>query len=81
MEALRLADSPEARNETGKIAVLDPLLCIGCGVCAHTCPSQSLVLERREVIVDPPEDARDYMKRFMAERRAESHVKKGGETV
>jgi electron transport complex protein RnfB len=81
MEALRLEESPEARNETGKVAVLDPLLCIGCGVCAHTCPTQSLVLERREAIVDPPEDARDYMKRFMADRRAESHVKKGGETV
>jgi NAD-dependent dihydropyrimidine dehydrogenase PreA subunit len=80
MEALRLEDSTETPNERGKVAVLDPLLCIGCGVCAYTCPAQSLVLERREVIVDPPEDARGYLKRFMAERRAEFHVHKGGET-
>jgi len=80
MEALRLEDSPEARNKTGKVAVLDPDLCIGCGVCAYKCPTKSLTLERREVIVDPPKDVRDYMKRFMADRQAAS-LKKRGETA
>ena len=80
MEALRLEDSPEARNKTGKVAVLDPDLCIGCGVCAYKCPTKSLMLERREVIVDPPKDVRDYMKRFMADRQAAS-LKKRGETA
>jgi len=80
MEALRLEDSPEARNKTGKFAVLDPDLCIGCGVCAYKCPTKSLMLERREVIVDPPKDVRDYMNQFMADRQAES-LKKRRETV
>jgi ferredoxin len=80
MEALRLEDSPQAKNKTGKVAELDPSLCMGCGVCAHKCPTQSLVLERREVIVDPPEDGRDYMKRFMAERQAEPDLKNRGGT-
>jgi hypothetical protein len=38
------------------------------------------MLERREVIVDPPKDVRDYMKRFMADRQAAS-LKKRGETA
>lgn len=80
MEALQLEDSPEAKKKRGKVAKLDPSLCIGCGVCAHKCPTQSLVLERREVIVDPPEDARDYMKRFMVERQAKSNLKNRGGT-
>ncbi len=80
MEVLRLEDSPQAKNKTGKVPEPDSSLCIGCGVCAHKCPTQSLVLERREVIVDPPEDGRDYVKRFMAERQAESDLKNRGGT-
>ena len=70
MEALQLQSSPEARNKTGQVSVLNLDRCIGCGVCAHKCPAKSLALERREVIVDPPTDARDYMKRFLADRQA-----------
>ena len=40
------------------------------------CPTKSLLLERREVRVDPPKDVRDYMKRFMADRQAKSGLKK-----
>ncbi|GAI36542.1 unnamed protein product, partial [marine sediment metagenome] len=72
----RLEDSPEAKNKTGKVAVLNADLCIGCGVCVYKCPTQSLVLEGREVIVDPPKDVRDYMKRFMEDRQAASGSKK-----
>ena len=49
----------ELKNKKGRIAVLEPELCIGCGVCAYKCPTQSLVLERREVITYPPKDGRE----------------------
>ena len=41
-----------------------------CGVCAHKCPTNSLVLQRREKTQDPPTDPRDYMKRFFSEKQA-----------
>ncbi len=74
MEALRLQESPQARNKMGKVAGLTPDLCIGCGVCAHKCPTQSLALERREAIVDPPQDVRDYGMRFLADRQAQTET-------
>jgi formate hydrogenlyase subunit 6/NADH:ubiquinone oxidoreductase subunit I len=70
MQALRLESTPAARNKTGKVAALNSDLCIGCGVCAHKCPTHSLILERRKVIADPPLDRREYVKRFMADRQA-----------
>jgi len=70
MEALRLEASTETKNKTGKAAILDPEKCIGCGVCAHKCPTNSLILQRREKTQDPPIDARDYMKRFLSEKQA-----------
>jgi len=51
----------ELKNKTAKVAVSNPDLCIGCGVCAYKCPAKSLVLERREVIEDPPESPREYI--------------------
>jgi len=81
MEAIRLEDSPEAKgritvvtakkgekelkNKAGKISVVNTDLCIGCGVCAYKCPTNSLVLERREVIEHPPQDAREYARLVM----------------
>jgi len=63
----------ELKNKSGKVAVLNPELCIGCGVCAYKCPTKSLVLERREVIQHPPETGREYTERvvkdFAAARR------------
>lgn len=75
MNARKLVDAPEAKNrttivvtekgevelknKTGKISVLQPELCIGCGVCAYKCPSKSLVLERRTVIYHPPLNQRE----------------------
>lgn len=50
----------ELRNKKGKVSALNPDRCIGCGVCAYKCPTKSLVLERREVILDPPRTARDH---------------------
>jgi len=57
----------ELKNKTGKVSVVNPDLCIGCGVCAYKCPTQSLVLERREVIQGPPKDAREYTMLVMAD--------------
>jgi ferredoxin len=57
----------ELTNKTGKVAALDPELCIGCGVCAYKCRSRSLVLEPREVIEDPPLNLREYGMRLFAD--------------
>ena len=85
MEALRLEDSPEAKNritrvaakdqkgmvelknKTGKVSVLNPDFCIGCGICAYKCSTHSLVLERREVIEHPPENAREWTRLVTAD--------------
>jgi formate hydrogenlyase subunit 6/NADH:ubiquinone oxidoreductase subunit I len=75
MEALRLELSGEAKNKTGKVAVLDPGKCIGCGVCAHKCPTNSLILQRREKSQNPPIDPRDYMQKFFAERKSKESVR------
>ena len=55
----KLASGKEIKNKTGQVSVLNPDLCIGCGVCAYKCPTHSLVLERREVIEHPPQDMRE----------------------
>ena len=72
MGAIHLEEYPEARdrvtvvegkelkNKLGKVAVLNPELCIGCGVCAYKCSTKSLVLERLESTEAPPKDAREY---------------------
>jgi len=65
VQALRLADSTLAQNERGQAATLDVDRCLGCGVCVHKCPTQSLILERREEIHHPPQDSREWMKRWI----------------
>ena len=62
----------ELKNKKGKISVVNPDLCTGCGVCAYKCPSKSLILERREAIQHPPKNARELtrlvVEDFMAAR-------------
>jgi coenzyme F420-reducing hydrogenase gamma subunit len=53
----------ELKNKTGKVSVANTDICIGCGVCAYKCPTRSLVLQRCEVIEDPPKDGREFVKR------------------
>jgi len=60
----------ELKNKTGKVAAIDTEICIGCGVCAYKCSTESLVLERREVITHPPEDRREFARLFMADIEA-----------
>jgi len=70
MEALKLVDSPDAQNKTGKVAELNTERCIGCGVCAYKCPTKSLVLQRREIVYDPPNSMAEYGMRFVMDRQA-----------
>jgi len=67
MAAENKSGKKELKNKTGKVAVLNPDICIGCGVCAYKCPTKSLVLERREVIQHPPETPREYVLRTAAD--------------
>jgi len=71
MKALKLVDSDEADNKTGKVSVLDPERCIGCGVCAHKCPTKSLMLIHREEEQDYPENLRELAYRMGNERGKE----------
>jgi electron transport complex protein RnfB len=54
-------------NKTGKVAELNPKRCLGCGVCAYKCQSQSLTLERSQVEHHPPQTGRDWITQFMVE--------------
>ena len=65
MEALHLEESGLANNKFGKVSVLTPQRCIGCGVCAYKCPSKALVLERRTETTEPPRDVLEYVRLFM----------------
>lgn len=58
------------KNKTGKVSVVNPDVCIGCGVCAYKCPTESLVLECRAVVEHPPKNAREYMMLVMADFEA-----------
>jgi len=65
----------ELTNKTGKVAELNPECCIGCGVCAYKCPSQSLTLARNQIEHHPPQTVRDWAMQFMADARS---VRQGG---
>ncbi|MGD9304406.1 MAG: 4Fe-4S binding protein [Desulfobacterales bacterium] len=70
MDAIQLKFSAAATNKSGKAPALDADLCLGCGVCVHKCPTDSLTLERKAKIVDPPQNAREYMLKFMGDKKA-----------
>ena len=57
----------ELTNKAGQVVELNSERCIGCGVCAYKCPSQSLTLSRNNVEHHPPQAARDYLMQFMAD--------------
>ena len=63
--AKRGSGEVELTNKSGKVAALDPDLCIGCGVCAYKCRTESLALELREVVEDPPLNLREYAMRLV----------------
>ena len=49
---------------------LDADVFIGCGVCVHKCPTQSVVLERREETTAPPKDPGEFIGIYMGDRLA-----------
>ena len=59
----------ELTNKTGKVSELDPERCIGCGVCAYKCPSQSLIMVRNQAEHHPPQTGRDWVMQFMSDAR------------
>ena len=59
----------ELTNKTGKIAELNPERCIGCGICAYKCQSQSLTLARNQVEHHPPQTGREWITQFIADTR------------
>ena len=60
----------ELENKAGKVAIINTDICIGCGVCAYKCSTKSLVLERREVITQPPKDEFEYVDLVVADLEA-----------
>ena len=69
-------ENKELKNKKGKIAELESDLCIGCGVCAYKCPSNSLSLQKLAKISHPPKDMREYMKLITADfAAAKTHGK------
>ncbi|MDY6842620.1 MAG: 4Fe-4S binding protein [Thermodesulfobacteriota bacterium] len=77
MKALKLEESPLAKNETGRISELTPELCIGCGVCVHKCPTESLTLERCEIIIHPPKNMEEFRQLAAADMMAAFGKAKG----
>lgn len=70
MEAISLKGNPEATNKKGQAPVLQSESCLGCGVCVYKCPTESLILERCESITHPPKTVRDWMGRWMEDKKA-----------
>jgi ferredoxin len=62
----------ELTNKAGKVAELNPERCIGCGVCAYKCQSQSLALARNQAEHHPPQTGRDWIMQFIGDTRATS---------
>jgi Fe-S-cluster-containing hydrogenase component 2 len=52
----------------GDYPVVDEESCIGCGVCAHFCPSGAMRMEEREKKIIPPKTYKDLMVRLMKEK-------------
>ena len=45
MEAVKVGED--------EVALVDPLRCIGCGVCTSTCPTGATGLVRRDIVKPP----------------------------
>jgi Fe-S-cluster-containing hydrogenase component 2 len=52
----------------GDYPVVDEEYCLGCGVCAHFCPSDAMKMKERERKVIPPKTYKELMVRLMKEK-------------
>ncbi len=52
----------------GDYPVVDEEFCLGCGICAHFCPSGVMKMEERKKKVIPPKTYKDLMVRLMKEK-------------
>ncbi|MEW5912425.1 MAG: 4Fe-4S dicluster domain-containing protein [Thermodesulfobacteriota bacterium] len=78
MDALSLEPHEQVTNQKGLAPQLKADLCLGCGVCVHKCPTSSLVLRHRSETMHPPQDGRDNVKRFLAEKAAVQQKRQAG---
>jgi Pyruvate/2-oxoacid:ferredoxin oxidoreductase delta subunit len=52
----------------GDYPAVDEEFCLGCGVCAHFCPSGAMKMEEREKKIIPPKTYKELMVRLMKEK-------------
>ena len=52
----------------GDYPVVDEEYCLGCGVCAHFCPSGAIKMVEREKKIIPPKTFKELMVRLMQEK-------------
>jgi len=50
------------------VAEVDPVKCLGCGLCNMVCPTESLSMVRREEITEPKRDLRELVMTIMQEK-------------
>jgi NAD-dependent dihydropyrimidine dehydrogenase PreA subunit len=58
----------QAIRMEGDYPVVDQEFCLGCGVCAHFCPSGSMKMQEREKKVIPPRTFKELTVRLMKEK-------------
>lgn len=58
----------DAVVEGGECVEIDPMRCIGCGVCLSTCPREAMSLVEREDAGAPPLDYHEALECISRER-------------
>ncbi len=76
MNVLTLQPSDRATNKKGQAPYADLDLCLGCGVCVHACPTQSLILGQKENINKPSKGPSDWAKLFIKDQMGDPKYRK-----
>jgi Fe-S-cluster-containing hydrogenase component 2 len=58
----------DAIQITDNVAIIEELLCIGCGNCVVTCPEKAINLQQKETESIPPETTQDLFLNIMSKR-------------